>query len=33
LDRVREKFGDAAIHAGPARRGAIGEKGARKPRD
>jgi DNA polymerase-4 len=33
LDRVREKFGDEAIHAGPTRRGAIGEKGARKPRD
>lgn len=32
MDRVREKFGDGAIRAGPERRGAIGEKGARKPR-
>jgi len=32
MDRVREKFGDDAIRAGPERRGAIGEKGARKPR-
>lgn len=32
MDRVREKFGDDAIRAGPERRGTIGEKGARKPR-
>ena len=32
MDRVRDKFGDDAIRAGPERRGAIGEKGARKPR-
>jgi DNA polymerase-4 len=32
MDRVREKFGDDAIRAGPARRGALGEKGYRKPR-
>jgi DNA polymerase-4 len=33
LDRVRERFGDEAIRTGPPRRHAIGEKGARKPRD
>ena len=33
MDRVRERFGDDAIHAGAARRRPIGEKGARKPRD
>ena len=32
VDRVRKKFGDDAIHTGAARRDAIGEKGARKPR-
>ena len=26
MDRVREKFGDDAIRAGPARRGTLGEK-------
>ncbi len=33
VDRVRERFGDDAIRTGPPRRRAIGEKGARKPRD
>jgi DNA polymerase-4 len=33
VDRVRERFGDEAIRTGPARSRAIGEKGARKPRD
>jgi DNA polymerase-4 len=32
IDRVRERFGDDAIHAGQSRRRPIGEKGARKPR-
>jgi DNA polymerase-4 len=33
VDRVRERFGEGAIHTGPPRRRATGEKGARKPRD
>ena len=32
LDRVRERFGDDAIHAGKQRRRPTGEKGAKKPR-
>lgn len=32
VDRVREKFGDAAIRAGAPRAAPLGEKGARKPR-
>ena len=32
LDRVRERFGDDAIHAGKQRRRPVGEKGAKKPR-
>ncbi|MDP1889776.1 MAG: DNA polymerase IV [Gemmatimonadaceae bacterium] len=32
VDRVREKFGDAAIRAGAPRSAPLGEKGARKPR-
>jgi DNA polymerase-4 len=32
VDRVRERFGDAAIRTGPPRRVPIGEKGAKKPR-
>lgn len=32
LDRVRERFGEGAIGAGPARRNPVGEKGARRPR-
>lgn len=32
VDRVREKFGDAAIRAGAPRATPLGEKGARKPR-
>jgi hypothetical protein len=32
VDRVREKFGDDAIHTGALRRVPIGEKGAKKPR-
>ena len=32
VDRVRARFGDAAIRTGPPRRIPIGEKGARKPR-
>lgn len=32
VDRVRERFGDAAIRAGAPRAAPLGEKGARKPR-